>query len=159
PPLPTLQRCGKQLTRDRRPLRRQRVRRRGLAGLTVPIARIVQIAFDAMQKGMHPGAILAALVHDDVVRLVPVVLACPPQRGERNAQARRRARLRLTLLEFGERHASALAQATTTSPAKTARPRPPSPGPVKTASPRRTDGRSAAAPAATLAATIRPAPP
>src|SRR5262245_47141562 len=113
-----------------------------------------------MQIGMHPGAVLAALVHDELVRLVPVVLACPPERRERNAQARRRKRLRLTVLEFGERHGStSLVKSTTTSQAKTARPRPRSLAQRQTASPRRTGGRSTAARAAAPVATIRPATP
>ena len=47
-----------------------------------------------MQIGVDPGAVLVALVHDDLVRLVPFVLARPPQRYERGREVGRRFLLR-----------------------------------------------------------------
>src|SRR5262249_56091605 len=61
--------------------------RAGRSPLPVPIARIAEIALHAVQIGMDPGAILAALIHDDVVRLLPLVLARPPQRCQRRREA------------------------------------------------------------------------
>src|SRR5438445_112823 len=39
---------------------------RWLAGLTVPVARIRHIAFDAVEMGVHPGAIGIVGFHDDL---------------------------------------------------------------------------------------------
>src|SRR5215831_12346418 len=99
---------GEERLRDALVFSLKRARCRGLSGLPVPIAGVLEIALNAMQIGVHPGAVLAAFVHDDLVCLIPVVLAGPPERRERNAQALGRARLRLTLLEFGKRHDTVL---------------------------------------------------
>src|ERR1700737_3414212 len=55
----------------------------------IPVACVVEIAFAAVEVGMHPGAVLPALIHDDAMRFVPLVLAYPPQRRERRRQPRR----------------------------------------------------------------------
>src|SRR5262245_63444125 len=57
-----------------------------------------------MQISVHPGAVLAAFVHDDLVRLVPVVLAGPPEACQRSTQLHGRPRLRQAALELGEGH-------------------------------------------------------
>src|ERR1700681_2813540 len=38
-------------------------------------AGIVRVAFEPVQIGVHPGAVLAALVHDDLVGAIPVLLS------------------------------------------------------------------------------------
>ena len=82
----------------------------GLAGLAVPIAGIAEIAFDAVQIGMHPGGLALGLVLHDLVRLVPVALGGPPRAPQAarpgSAPAPRRTRLALNSAMF-----------TTTSPA------------------------------------------
>src|SRR5437879_1916276 len=57
-----------------------------------------------MEVRMHPGAVLAALVHDDLMGLPPIILGSPPQPRECGRKPRRRLWLRQALLEFGERH-------------------------------------------------------
>src|SRR5207237_71074 len=61
----------------------------GLAGLAIPIAGIAEVAFDAVQIGVHPGGVAAVVVLDDLVSLVPVTLGGPPQAGKRRAEIRR----------------------------------------------------------------------
>src|SRR5262245_64311509 len=73
--------------RDRVPFGAQRRGRDRTLRLPVPITRIAEIALHAMQIGMDPGTILAALIHDDGVRLLPLVLARPPKRGQRRCEA------------------------------------------------------------------------
>src|SRR6516165_2262140 len=72
--------------------------------LPVPITCVVDVPFASMQVGMHPGTVLAALVHDDPVRLLPIILACPPQRGEGRSKRGRRLALFQRGFEFGKRH-------------------------------------------------------
>src|SRR5262245_20550565 len=91
------------------PFRRQRFAWHRTLRLPVPIARIGEVAFHAVQIGMHPGAILAGLVHDDLVRLVPLVLARPPQRRERRREAGRLC-LGERALELGQIHRTTAAK-------------------------------------------------
>src|SRR5262245_49737528 len=110
--------------------------------LPVPIARIAEIALHAVQIGMDPGAILAALIHDDVVRLLPLVLARPPQRCQRRREAGGRLCLGEGTFELRQIHRETLGkQATTSARAKTAPPPARRRERARTASPRRTDGR------------------
>src|SRR5262249_61343863 len=106
---------------------------------------------------MDPGAILAALIHDDVVRLVPLVLASPPQRCQRRREAGGRLFLGEGMFELRQIHRETLGkQTTTTAPAKTA---PPPARPrerARKASPPRKDGRLAETPAANPPPTNRP---
>src|SRR5262249_3169487 len=94
-------RASDQRPRDLLPLRLERAGCRLPLGLPVPVARIVEIALDAMQIGVHPGGIGAALLHDDAMRLVPVPLGCPPQRAQQRRYRRRAVSHRL--LELGKR--------------------------------------------------------
>jgi hypothetical protein len=61
------------------PLRCELLDRWFAARLAIPISGIVQIALDAMQISVDPGAILALPVHDDPMRFVPVAACRPPQ--------------------------------------------------------------------------------
>src|SRR5262249_18343747 len=91
---------------------------------------------------MDPGAILAALIHDDVGRLVPLVLASPPQRCQRRREAGGRLCLGEGMFEIRQIHRGTLGeQTTTTAPAKTAPPPARPPERTRTAPPRRMDGR------------------
>src|SRR5260370_39399484 len=72
---------------DRGPLGGKRLARHRALRASVPVPSIVQIALHAMQIGVYPGALLATLVHDDVVRPLPIVLAGPPQRHQRRPEA------------------------------------------------------------------------
>ena len=65
------------------PFRGQFVRRGFTMRPAIPMAGIIQIAFDAVKISVHPGAIAAVLVHDDLMRSVPVVVGRPPQRAQR----------------------------------------------------------------------------
>src|SRR5262249_51006304 len=93
---------------------------------------------------MDPGAILAALIHDDVVRLLPLVLARPPQRCQRRREAGGRLCLGEGTFELRQIHRETLGkQATTSARAKT----PPPPARRRdrartaTRPPRQPDGR------------------
>src|SRR5262249_4072347 len=102
---------------------------------------------------MDPGGILAALVHDDGVRLVPLVLARPPQCCQRRREAGGRLCLGEGTFELRQIHRETLGKQTTTSArAKTARPPARRRERARTASPRRLDGRRAEARAATPSA-------
>src|ERR1700709_1888428 len=96
-----------QRARDRVPFRVERAIDDGLPGRAVPIGGVARVAFETVQIGMHPGGVAAVLVHDELVRLVPVALAGPPQGGERRPTATRRGLRTQGPLEFGEGHGSA----------------------------------------------------
>src|ERR1041384_7763864 len=70
---------AEQCRSHRGPLILQRAGPDWLTGGPVPVAGIGQIAFDAMQVGMHPGGLAALIVLHDLVCLVPVTLGGPPQ--------------------------------------------------------------------------------
>ena len=91
---------AEQRGRDRVPLGLERAGRDRLAGGAVPVAGIGQIALDAVQIGVHPGGVRAFVVHDDLVRLVPVALGGPPQGFERGQESRRRVRRRTARREI-----------------------------------------------------------
>ena len=55
------------------PFRGQLMRRGLTMRLAIPITGVVQIALDAVEISVHPGAIAAVLVHDDPMRFIPVV--------------------------------------------------------------------------------------
>src|SRR5213080_2449961 len=57
-----------------------------------------------MEVGVHPGAVLAGRVHHDLMRLIPMVLAGPPQPGQRRRETARRVRLRERALELSKGH-------------------------------------------------------
>src|SRR5262249_29315166 len=73
--------------RDRVPFSGQWRGRDRTLRLPVPIARIAEIALHACQIGWDPAASLTPLIHADVVRLAPRVLAPPPQRCQRRREA------------------------------------------------------------------------
>jgi hypothetical protein len=83
-------RSGQQGPRDLLPFAVERRGRRRLAGAFVPAAGIVQVALDAVQIGMRPGALLVGVGLRTAMRLVPVALRLPPQRLQRAARPRRR---------------------------------------------------------------------
>src|SRR5579863_3978934 len=93
---------------NRRPFGRKLSARRLTAGSPIPITGIVEVAFNAMKVSVDPGAVCAALVRDEFVRLVPVVLAQPPQRDERRRQSGRRSFLTQRMLEGGKSHRQSL---------------------------------------------------
>ena len=66
--------------RDGVPFRLEGSRCRGAPRLPVPITGVAEIALDAMKIGVDPRAIAVLMRHDDLMRAVPVVLRCPPQR-------------------------------------------------------------------------------
>src|SRR6266849_7173444 len=68
---------------DLLPLLIERGRWRGLAGALVPAAGIHLVAFDAVQIGMRPGALLVGLLLGAAMALMPVALGLPPQRLHR----------------------------------------------------------------------------
>src|SRR3977135_3201232 len=75
---PALGPAVEQRAHDRIPFRVEGPVGDGLPGPSVPIGGVAGIAFETVQIGMHPGGIVAVLVHDELVRLVPVALAGPP---------------------------------------------------------------------------------
>src|SRR6202035_4667979 len=89
---------------DRGPFRSKLAGCRRAARLPIPVAGVVAVTLHAMQVGVNPGAIRALLAHDDVVRLVPGIVAGPPQRGERRRQPARRFLARQAAYEFRARH-------------------------------------------------------
>src|SRR6266568_5360178 len=70
---------------DLLPLLIERGRWRGLAGAFVPAAGVHLVAFDAVQIGVRPGALLVGLILGAAMALVPVALGLPPQRLYRAA--------------------------------------------------------------------------
>src|SRR5712671_6992532 len=104
---PALVPAVEQRARDRIPFRLERAVGGGLPGLSVPIGGVAGVAFEAVQIGVHPGGVAAVLVHDELVRLVPVALARPPQGGQRRRTATRRRRRIQSSLEFIQCHGSA----------------------------------------------------
>src|SRR5688500_6577107 len=72
--------------------------------LPVPIARVPEVAFDAMEIGMDPGGVRAGLVHDQLVRPVPIALGGPPQGRERRCKAGGRRFSRQAAFELVEGH-------------------------------------------------------
>src|SRR5438067_6919022 len=71
---------------DRFPFFLQGCGRGGAAGAAVPAAGVAQIAFDAVQVGVRPGAVRVRLLLRALMRQVPVALGFPPQRLRRHAQ-------------------------------------------------------------------------
>src|SRR3979490_2319882 len=62
------------------PLLVERGRWRGFAGAFVPAAGVHLVAFDAMQIGVRPRALLFGLLLGAAMALMPVALGLPPQR-------------------------------------------------------------------------------
>ena len=73
------------------PFRRQFMRRWFASRLSIPIISIIQVAFDAVEVGVHPRAILIVSIHNDAMRFVPILVRRPPQglQGRRCARRRR----------------------------------------------------------------------
>src|SRR5258705_3120235 len=97
---PALGPAVEQRARDRIPFRVEPAVGDGLPGLPVPIGGVAGVAFETVQIGVHPGGVAAVLVHDELVRLVPVALAGPPQGGQRRRTATRRRRRIQSSTEF-----------------------------------------------------------
>lgn len=72
---------------NRRPFGRKLAARRLAAGLPVPISGIVEVTLDAVHMSVDQCAVGARFVGDEFVRLVPVLLTEPPQRGQRQRPA------------------------------------------------------------------------
>ncbi len=72
------------------PLQREFTARWFAVRLPVPIIRIVEVALDPMQIGVHPSAILIVPVHDDAMRFVPILFGRPPQALQRRRRTCRR---------------------------------------------------------------------
>src|SRR5258705_9740988 len=104
---PALVPAVEQRARDRIPFRVEPAVGDGLPGLPVPIGGVAGVAFETVQISMHPRGVAAVLVHDELVRLVPLALAGPPQGGQRRPTAARRRRRIQSSLEFIQCHGSA----------------------------------------------------
>src|SRR5271169_95293 len=72
--------------RDRLPLLLQRCGRERAAGAPIPAAGIRQIAFDAVQVGVRPGAFRVGLLLRALMSQMPIALGFPPQRLRRHAE-------------------------------------------------------------------------
>ena len=102
------------------PFRRQFMRRWFASRLSIPIVGIIQVAFDAVEVGVHPSAILIVSIHNDAMRFVPILVCRPPHCLQRHGSACRRRFRRERLPESGRGHAEKT-PATTTFPARTIR--------------------------------------
>src|SRR5882757_8896095 len=69
------------------PLGFERTGRNRFARLPIPVTGIAEIALDTVQIGVDPGCVCAAFGLHDLMRLVPVSFAGPPQRRERRGNA------------------------------------------------------------------------
>src|SRR6516225_3724683 len=67
-----------QRPRDHLPLLLQRCGRERAAGTAIPAAGIRQIAFDAVQVAVRPGAFRVGLLLHALMRKVPISLGLPP---------------------------------------------------------------------------------
>jgi hypothetical protein len=63
------------------------------------ITGIVEIALNAVQVSVNPCAVRAFGVGDNLVRLIPIVFACPPKRHQRRQKPVWRLPSRETVLE------------------------------------------------------------
>ncbi len=72
--------------------------------MSIPIVGIVEIALDAVQVSVNPCAFSPFGVGDDLVRLVPIVLACPPKRQQRRHKPVRRLASRETKFKVRRGH-------------------------------------------------------
>ena len=87
------------------PFRRQFMRRWFASRLSIPIIGIIQVAFDAVEVGVHPSAILIVSIHNDAMRFVPILVRRPPH-GLQGRRCARRRRFRFEgLLESRQGHA------------------------------------------------------
>src|SRR5436190_18653790 len=80
-------RLSEQCAGDRFPFFLQGRGRGGTAGAVVPAAGVAQVAFDAVQIGVRPGALGVGLLLRALMRQVPVALGFPPQRLRGHAEA------------------------------------------------------------------------
>src|SRR5262249_4209128 len=98
-------RLVEQLAHDLLPLARQRLGRRRRARAPVPVARVVLVAFLAVQVGVHARGLRRLKAVDGSVRARPVALAVDPERAQRGAEPRRRLAVEAhRLAKFFERH-------------------------------------------------------
>ena len=67
--------------------------------LPIPIIGIVEIALNAVQVSVNPRAVRAFAFGDNLVRLIPIVFACPPKRYQRRQKPVWRLPSRETMLE------------------------------------------------------------
>ena len=69
------------------PLGFERNGRNRFVSLPVPVPGIGEVTLDTVQIRMDPSCICAAFVLHDLMRLVPVTFAGPPNRRERRTRA------------------------------------------------------------------------
>src|SRR5579864_5362965 len=96
---------GQEGTRNCLPLLPEFPLSRLLAGSTIPIAGVREIAFASVQVSVHPGAVGTLVGLRAFMRLGPITLGVPPERPKRMAQGRRRCFERQRSLEVYEFHA------------------------------------------------------
>ena len=78
---------GQQRRGDGCPFRRKITSCRRAACLPIPITGIVEIALNAVQVSVNPCAVRAFAVSDNLVRFIPIILACPLKRHQRRQKA------------------------------------------------------------------------
>ena len=89
----------------------ERRRATRLVGAAIPVARVRDVAFFAMEIGVHPGCIRGLFGLGEFVRLVPVAFGVPPEGGEQRRQRCRGLRLRERGAELLECHGAILVKA------------------------------------------------
>ena len=102
---------AEQLSHDATPLRIERLPAYWLACATVPIRRVVLIAFLAMQVGMNPRTIPAFVLLGGFVRPLPISFRIPPQSGECVGESRWRLGRGEGLTEFVQRYFHMMSEA------------------------------------------------
>src|SRR5262245_39113043 len=99
-----MQLLRQELFDDRFPLFFERGLRDGATGAAIPVRRVPEVAFLAVEIGVNPGAGFSVDVLRDAMRRVPVATRVVPERDKEGRESGRRVRELERVTKFREGH-------------------------------------------------------